>query len=486
MREPRTVVKATWRFRTILFCLCVLFVTASCVSKTAPVSEPSYSSFPSTGLPTASLTPFPTSTPTPMPTPMPTPTPFAVPGQPRMPSEPFPARIRELIADPSAWNKTDAATGWIRRNDAILMTNACKGEAARLIGGLSIGSSMKDTLAAIGPPYMRGEVFKAYFYPGFVLALYGGDVVEAIAFQRVDSPVQNNFVVDGLYRYLGEYHRIFMEKNSPALRSADGSIALAYFDGAESFFAIYPSADKTRWIPLYTKSREYYWVNAHTFLSMDAATLVPSCYSFDIAATDPAKQIRSYPMVDIHEIDPDIRIDMRYASVNNFVKTNLYGDLTRVYMPPEAATRIAKAHAQLRAGHPGLRFMIYDAFRPKSAQKRMWDIVQGTEYMAILSNPDTWFSNHYIGLAVDITLYDTATGKELDLGTPFDSFDRLAWPRNETEMLSSGRLSQNQYANRLILREALTAQGFTQTYFEWWQFELSLGGIPNMYNWFSP
>jgi D-alanyl-D-alanine dipeptidase len=89
-------------------------------------------------------------------------------------------------------------------------------------------------------------------------------------------------------------------------------------------------------------------------------------------------------------------------------------------------------------------------------------------------------------MALDLTLYDTTTGQELDMGTGFDSFDRLAWPRHEAEFLASGRLSREQHENRLILRKFMEAQGFTQLYFEWWQFDLHMpGGIPAMFKWFE-
>ncbi len=420
-----------------------------------------------------------------MPTPVPTRPPYVAPGTPTVPLAALHPRIQSLAADPSSWNAADAEGGWINRGDAILVPAESSGAYADILETVSIGSSMREAVDAIGRPYQRDELSSIFFFDGCVLVLYGRDTILAAAFRGIDVPGKAGVAAGELCRSLYEYRRLFLDEDGTAVPSADKRLLLSYFEGEKPFFAVYPAGDRTRWIPLYGSSREYYWVNAHTFLSIDAETLVPACHSFDINAVYPAERIRTYPLVDIQSVDSEIRIDMKYASEDNFVKTNLYGDFTTVFMPPEVAEQLANAHKVLQAEYPELRFLVYDSYRPISAQQKMWDIVQGTEFEAILSNPKTWFSDHYIGLAVDLTLYDTRTGRELDLGTPFDSFDPLARPDREPEYLANGRLTADQYTNRLILRNAMESQGFSQLYFEWWQFNLWLGGIPNMYHWFE-
>ena len=440
---PRSVNVAGRRVQALLLCACLLLALSSCLDQDA--------TFPTATTTTAIPTLVPTPEPTPTPTPVPTPVPFVVPGTPEISAALLNPRILLLASDPSAWSPSDA-DGWMRRDDAFLITPEAEGENAMLTEGISIGSPMETAMVKLGRPFHRQPSGKVYFFEDFVLVLYGEETIESAAFLAVKTPGTNQYVMDVLCRNLYEYHRLYTLADGDMLSSQDNNTMLAYFEGEKSFIAVYPKSDKTRWIAIYGSSREYYWVNTHTFLSLDAATLVPACYSFNFSATDRSMKVRSFPLVNIQKVDPELLIDMKYASEDNFVKTNLYGDLMTVYMPPDAAERLTRAHQALRAEYPYLRMLVYDAYRPRSVQKRMWDMVQGTPYEAILSNPDKWFSNHYIGMAVDLTLFDTRTGQELDMGTPFDSFDRLAWPRHEAEFLASGRLTAEQYGNRQIGR----------------------------------
>ncbi len=411
---------------------------------------------------------------------------YVPPGTPTLSGDRLNPRLLSLSADPMSWTAEDEAAGWILHDGSVIVTPGASGGSAMITEGAVVGGSMADAEAAIGKPYRDDGDCSIFFFEDCVLALYGKETVEAAAIAGIAEPGTAGFIGRRLARSLYEYRLLYMEGGLDEVVSPDGSYILSCSGGERPFLAVRPSDGRKDWIVLYGASREYYWVNAHTFLSIDADSLVPACHSFDPDAGWPAERIRSYPLVDIRSIDPDIRIDMKYATEDNFVKTNLYGDFTTAYMPPDAAQRLAAAHAALRASHPDLRFLVYDAYRPKSAQQRMWDIVQGTEYQAILSDPSAWFSNHYIGMAVDLTLYDTATGTELDMGTGFDSFDRLAWPQHEAEFLASGRLSPTQYENRRMLRDVMEAQGFAQLYFEWWQYDLHMpGGIPGMFRWFE-
>ena len=445
------------------------------------------------GTPTVSPVPTPTQTqpsatptPTPMPTPFPTPVPYIAPGTPSIDSSRLHARILSLTADPSSWNADDAEQGWFRCGDVFLFAGTEEGESAEIMPGVSIGTPIDQAVDATGKPLRNGSRANVFFFDSLVLVFYGDETVEAAAFWGRQPGTSATQIVRRLCDTLYEYDRVVVRQDGKNLPSADGRFVLSYFDGEQPFLAVYPAGDPIRWIPLHGASREHYWVNAHTFLRIEADTLRPACHAFDIEAEWPAERIRSFPLLDLHQVDPEIRIDMKYASEDNFVHTDLYGDLSTVYLPEEAARRLAAAHEALRADYPHLRFLVYDIFRPKSVQQRMWDMVQGTEYEAILSDPEAWFSNHYIGMALDLTLFDTTTGQELDMGTGFDSFDRLAWPRYEAEFLASGRLSREQHENRLILRRFMEAQGFTQLYFEWWQFDLHMpGGIPAMFKWFE-
>lgn len=168
-----------------------------------------------------------------------------------------------------------------------------------------------------------------------------------------------------------------------------------------------------------------------------------------------------------------LRIDLRYASTNNFLGRNLYQEFRFAFLHKVAAEKFARAQEFLEKKHPELRFLVFDALRPRSIQRVMWDAVAGTEGQNYFANPDNG-SIHNWGFAVDLTLetpINERSGLELDMGTPFDSFSELAHPRQEEKFLGSGELSKAQHANRLILREAMLSAGFTQLPTEWWHFD---------------
>lgn len=179
-------------------------------------------------------------------------------------------------------------------------------------------------------------------------------------------------------------------------------------------------------------------------------------------------------LVDVQKIDPQILVELKYATTDNFIGRNVYGDLTRAYLQPEMARRLAKANAMLRKEKPGYKLLVYDAARPNSAQYDLWNALDKlkipprskTQYVA---DPKIG-SNHNFGCAIDLTVADE-NGKPLDMGTKFDYFGPLAYPRSEQEMLKSGKLTVKQVDNRQLLRKVMTEAGFKVNTTEWWHFD---------------
>jgi D-alanyl-D-alanine dipeptidase len=167
-------------------------------------------------------------------------------------------------------------------------------------------------------------------------------------------------------------------------------------------------------------------------------------------------------------------VELKYATTDNFMRKNVYGDLTRAYLQPEMAKRLAKAATLLKQYKPGYQLLVYDAARPNSVQYNLWNALDDlkiparskTQYVA---DPKIG-SNHNFGCAVDLTVVDEK-GKPLDMGTSFDFFGPLAYPRSEQEMLKKGRLTQKQIENRQILRKVMTQAGFKANTTEWWHFD---------------
>lgn len=159
--------------------------------------------------------------------------------------------------------------------------------------------------------------------------------------------------------------------------------------------------------------------------------------------------------LDIAALDPTIRLDIRYATANNFTNSKIY-DCPRCLLRPEAAKALVKAHKALQKRGLGLK--MYDCYRPRPYQQRLWDKVPDPDYVT----PPAKGSMHSRGAAVDLTIVDKQ-GKELDMGTPYDFFGREAHTDNT-------KLPATVLANRRLLRETLEDVGFKGIRTEWWHF----------------
>lgn len=179
-------------------------------------------------------------------------------------------------------------------------------------------------------------------------------------------------------------------------------------------------------------------------------------------------------LVDIQKVDPEILVELKYSTTDNFIGRDVYGELTRAYLQPEMAKRLAKANALLRKEKPGYHLLVYDAARPNSAQYDLWNAL---DHLKIPARSKTQYvadpkigSNHNFGCAIDLTVVDE-NGKPLDMGTKFDFFGPLAYPRSEQEMLKKGKLTARQIENRQLLRKVMTQVGFKVNTTEWWHFD---------------
>jgi D-alanyl-D-alanine dipeptidase len=163
-------------------------------------------------------------------------------------------------------------------------------------------------------------------------------------------------------------------------------------------------------------------------------------------------------MVAIDKYVADIKTDFVYATANNFTHQILYSK-------PKAYLRLAAAKALQAVANnlktKGLGLLIYDAYRPYSVTKTMWQIVPDDRYAA---NPAKG-SGHNRGIAVDLTLYNLQTGLPLPMPTPFDDFTEKA--HHNYMQLDSVVL-----ANRQLLKITMEQQGFKALDTEWWHYYL--------------
>lgn len=191
-----------------------------------------------------------------------------------------------------------------------------------------------------------------------------------------------------------------------------------------------------------------------------------------IAADSPTEaRLREMGLVDVHELDATICVHLVYATAENFMGVVLYDDLHKAFLLPEMAERVVQAQALLKAERPELSLMILDAARPISIQRRMFHVVAGTPRNIYVSNPKHGPGLHNYGAAVDVTLVDSL-GRRLDMGTDVDHFGSKAHTDREAQLVSEGKISQEAYENRLLLRRVMREAGLKPIRSEWWHFNL--------------
>jgi D-alanyl-D-alanine dipeptidase len=172
-------------------------------------------------------------------------------------------------------------------------------------------------------------------------------------------------------------------------------------------------------------------------------------------------------LTDVRTLDSTIIVDVRYATPNNFTGAPLPGYLAnRAFLRREAAVALARVQRDLKGQRLGLK--IFDSYRPVRATLAMVDWTERVNRSDLLR--DGYIasrSRHNLGLAIDLTLIDLADGKELDMGTPFDTFSAAAHTANATGVAA---------ANRQRLKAAMEREGFVNYDQEWWHFSFD---VPN-------
>ncbi len=172
-------------------------------------------------------------------------------------------------------------------------------------------------------------------------------------------------------------------------------------------------------------------------------------------------------LVNVRELIPDIVLDLRYNTTNNFIGEKLYST-DECFLSHIVVERLILVQDSLRnirlhdniAYPQGLGLKIWDGYRPRAVQYLMWDILPDPRFVA---NPE-FGSSHNRGAAVDVTLVDNATGEELPMPTDFDDFSDQAG-HNYTN------LPANIIANRLLLRNLMVdVGGFSLLNTEWWHY----------------
>ncbi len=176
-------------------------------------------------------------------------------------------------------------------------------------------------------------------------------------------------------------------------------------------------------------------------------------------------------LVDVQQVVPGVKIELKYSTTDNFFGKDVYGDHIRCYLQPEVADMVGKAQENLQKENPNLTLLIYDGVRPLSVQQILWDSLDKPDSIKPLYVADPKVGGlHNFGVAVDLTIFDSEADSVLDMGTAYDYFGYAAYPDREKQMLAEGKITAAQISNREILRKVMTAAGFQGIGSEWWHF----------------
>ena len=209
--------------------------------------------------------------------------------------------------------------------------------------------------------------------------------------------------------------------------------------------------------------------NAFIFLILPASTLAQSAKpgKYGISAIESIAEYRETVkkdsikrMTDLQSAVPGIVLDLRYASLNNFMHRAMYPTNTsHSFLRKPAADALAQVQKELKQSGYGLK--IYDAYRPYAVTEKFWELVHDDRYVA---DPRKG-SGHNRGIAVDLTIIDLKSGKELQMPTGFDNFTDSA----HHDFMN---LTPEVLANRKLLKDVMEKYGFNLFPTEWWHFSL--------------
>lgn len=164
-------------------------------------------------------------------------------------------------------------------------------------------------------------------------------------------------------------------------------------------------------------------------------------------------------LVELIALDPTLKLDVRYATGNNFIGRPVYPE-ARAFLQRPAAEALVRVHSRLH--DQGLGLLIFDGYRPWSVTKIFWDSVSGNK-RNFVADPKLG-SKHNRGCAVDLSLYDRQSGKAIAMPTDYDEMTTRAYPDY------AGGSPESRH-HRDLLRAAMEAEGYTVHPREWWHFD---------------
>ncbi|MEP6951123.1 MAG: M15 family metallopeptidase [Ginsengibacter sp.] len=203
--------------------------------------------------------------------------------------------------------------------------------------------------------------------------------------------------------------------------------------------------------------------------------LIISLLCITSCATRPPHESGNFRETDLAELvklDTNIKLDIRYATSNNLVGRPVYKE-ARAFLQLPAAEALVRVNHELRSYGYGL--LVFDGYRPWSVTKTFWDITS-KKNRKFVADPRKG-SKHNRGCAVDLSLYDLSTGKEIEMTGVYDEMSERSYPN-----YAGG--TEVQRKMRDLLRSKMEAEGLMVSEFEWWHFDYKdwqsyrIGNIP--------
>ena len=164
-------------------------------------------------------------------------------------------------------------------------------------------------------------------------------------------------------------------------------------------------------------------------------------------------------LVELVKLDPSLHLEIRYATANNFLGRPVYTEARAFLQRPAAEGLI---HANQKLHEQGYGLLIFDGYRPWSVTKIFWDITS-KENRKFVADPKKG-SRHNRGCAVDLSLYDLSTGKEIEMPGVYDEMSERSYPN-----YTGGKDVQRKM--RDLLRSKMEAESFMVSEYEWWHFD---------------
>jgi D-alanyl-D-alanine dipeptidase len=185
-------------------------------------------------------------------------------------------------------------------------------------------------------------------------------------------------------------------------------------------------------------------------------------FLFLLSAAQPdesKKQFRPDDLVELVKLDSTLKLDIRYATTDNFMKRPMYSEAKAFLQRPaaEALVRVSK-----RLHNFGYGLLIFDGYRPWSVTKQFWDETPPEKH-GFVADPQKG-SKHNRACAVDLSMYILRSGKEVLMPTPYDDFTEKASPKYK-----GGSMARR--AMRDLLRTTMEREGFSVDPGEWWHFD---------------